>query len=394
MAVARLGGKNHGMTLFPACSSVSLARSSLIYDWRRYLAAVLAVTFAGLLVLVQLALLLGMFASVSVAIDKSNADLWIGYRNTKSVDIGRPVPPGSDSTALIHPQVQSIEPISSAFGDLRRADGTAVSVFLYAIDPRPPSIAFARMLSPQQRASLEEPDAVLIDVADQEKLAAVIGSLVEINGKRVKIVGMVEGIRGVGGVTVLTSNLTARRLAPEISSQPTYFLVALKPKANSQEVAKDLADRSSVARYSVWTAKDFSIQSQTFWLLESGAGIGSGFASLLALIVGVVITSQTLSAAILASLKEYAALRALGVAHKDLRKVVLEQSFWVGIVGLAITSVLTLLIAWLGDTFRIAMIFPWWLVLTIAVIVLMIAVGSGALALRPLFKAQPADLLR
>ncbi len=70
---------------------VSLARSSLIYEWRRYLTAVLAVTFAGLLVLVQLALLLGMFSTVSVVIDDSNAQFWIGFRNTESVDMGRPV---------------------------------------------------------------------------------------------------------------------------------------------------------------------------------------------------------------------------------------------------------------------------------------------------------------
>jgi putative ABC transport system permease protein len=374
--------------------SVSLARASLIYDWRRYLAAVLAVTFAGLLVLVQLALLLGLFGSVSVAIDESKADLWIGFRNTKSVDLGRAVVSGSDTSALIHPQVKRVEPMSNAFADLRRADGVAVSVFITAIDPRPDGIAFARMLSAQQRALLEEPDAVLIDVADQGKLAATTGSMVEINGKRTKIVGMVDGMRGVGGVNILASFATARRIAPEIAGQPTYLILKLDPDANPKEVAKDLADRSAVPRYSVWTAKDFSIQSQTFWLLESGAGIGSGFASLLALIVGVVITSQTLSAAILASLKEYAALRALGAAHAALRKVVLEQSFWVGVAGLTITGALALAIALMGDALRIAMVFPWWLVSTIAVIILMIAVGSGVMALRPLFKAQPADLLR
>jgi putative ABC transport system permease protein len=374
--------------------SVSLARASLIYEWRRYLAAVLAVTFAGLLVLVQLALLLGLFGSVSIAIDQSKADLWIGYRNTKSVDLGRAVVSGSDSSALIHPLVSKVEPMSNAFADLRRSDGVAVSVFIYAIDPRPNAIAFARMLSAQQRALLEEPDSVLIDVADQEKLAATTGALVEINGKRAKIVGMVEGIRGVGGVSIITSQATARRMAPDIDGQPTYLLLKLAPGVNPKQVAKDLADRASAPRYSVWTAKDFSIQSQTFWLLESGAGIGSGFASLLALIVGVVITSQTLSAAILSSLKEYAALRALGVAHASLRHVVLEQSFWVGIVGITITGVLTLGIAWMGDALRIAMAFPWWLVSTIAVIVLIIALGSGVMALRPLFKAQPADLLR
>ena len=88
---------------------VSIARSGLRHDWRRYLAAVLAVTFSGLLVVVQLALLLGMFATVSVAIDRSTADLWIGARNTPSVDLGRPLPDGADARAWAHGGVERVE---------------------------------------------------------------------------------------------------------------------------------------------------------------------------------------------------------------------------------------------------------------------------------------------
>ena len=53
---------------------VSLARATLLHEWRRFLAAVLAVAFSGLLVLVQLALLVGMFGTVAVYIDESNAE--------------------------------------------------------------------------------------------------------------------------------------------------------------------------------------------------------------------------------------------------------------------------------------------------------------------------------
>jgi hypothetical protein len=53
-----------------APATVSFARSSLLFDSRRYIKAVLAVTFPGLLVSVQPALLLGLCGSVSMAIDK------------------------------------------------------------------------------------------------------------------------------------------------------------------------------------------------------------------------------------------------------------------------------------------------------------------------------------
>jgi putative ABC transport system permease protein len=373
---------------------VSIARSSLIYDWRRYLAAVLAITFAGLLVVVQLALLLGLFGSVSAVIDKSSADLWIGFRNTQSVDLGRPISVSSDAAAWTHPGVRRVERYVAAFGDLRRSDGVPVSVYLNAIDPAPDGLAYRRLLSPPQRALLREPDAILIDTADARKLGGQIGKVVEINGKRAHIVGLVDGLRSVGGVNVLASYATARSLALETANQTTFYLLQLRPGFEPDRVAREIADKSALPRYTVWTSEAFSIASQTYWLLESGAGIGSGFASVLALIVGIVITSQTLAAAILASIKEFAALRALGVSRRSLKAVVIEQSLWVGAIGLAITAALTLLIAWLGDSYRIAMAFPWWMLITVALTMMAIAVLSGLMALRPLLNAEPASLLR
>jgi putative ABC transport system permease protein len=374
--------------------TVSIARASLIHEWRRYLAAVLAVTFAGLLVVVQLALLFGLFATVSVAVDTSKADLWIGFRNTQSVDLGRTIPAGSDALAWAHPGVERIERYSILFGDLRRADGVPMSVVVNAIDVAPDALAFAQLLSPAQGAALRTPGALLIDAADTGKLDAKVGSAMEINGKRVRIAGTVEGLRAIGGVNAIVSYATARALAPDSASETTYYLLTVRRGYDPGQVALELADQRPVARYSVWHAPRFSAESQIYWLLESGAGIGSGFASLLALIVGVVIASQTLSGAILASIKEFAALRALGVSRRSLRAVVAEQALWVGVAGLSVTAVLTVVMAWLGETLRIAMQFPWWMLGGVAVLMLGIAMLSGLLALRPLLAAEPASLLR
>lgn len=373
---------------------VSIARASLIFEWRRYLAGVLAVTFAGLLVIVQLALLLGLFGTVSVVVDQSTADLWIGYRNTQSVDLGRPISRAADARAWAHRGVERVERYVSANGDLRREDGVPVSVVIHGIDTAPAAAAFAKVLSPAHRALLRDPNAILIDAADTGKLGARVGTVVEINRKRARIVGVVEGVRAVGGVNVVASFATARALDPKTAEQTTFSLVRLKPGFSLDVVAREIADTARVPRYSVWVANDFSVQSQTYWLLESGAGIGSGFASLLALLVGLVITSQTLSGAILTYIKEFAALRALGVSHSALRAVVIEQAAWVGLAGLAVTAVLTGIVAWLGDTWRIAMSYPWWMLLPVVVVLMGIAVVSGLLALRPLLRAEPASLLR
>lgn len=375
---------------------ISLARSSLIYEWRRYLAAVLAVTFSGLLVLVQVALLLGMFGTVSALIDYSDAELWIGFRNTQSVDLGRAIPPNADVNARMHPAVKRVEQLHMAYAEWRREDGVAVTAVVHSIDPRPEGLAFAKLLTPESRNKLNEPDAVLIDEADRRKLGVVEGSLVEINGKRVRVAGLVSGIRAIGGVNVLTSHAMGRRLDPSLApgTETTYYLVKLRQEGSADEVASAIADQGPIKRYSVWHAGDFAIQSQLYWLFESGAGTGAGVAALLGLIVGVVITSQTLAAAILASLKEFAALRALGVARGSLRDVVLEQALWIGAAGLALTYAIAGLVGWGASRYQVAMGFPWWLISGTGALVFGIAVGSGLYALRPLFQADPATLLR
>lgn len=375
--------------------AVSIARASLRHEARRYVAAVMSVTFAGLLMLVQVALLQGLFGTVSAPIDRSSAALWIGFPNVPSVDLGRAVTVHAESRTRIHPDVLQIEPMASTGGDLRRADGVAMSVFVQAMETRPDAMAFAHVLGPAQRALLDEPDGLLIDEADLGKLGVAIGSDVEINGRRGRIVGTVVGLRGIGGITVMASFATAQRFDPNLRrSEPQYLLLGLRPGADAARVAADLADPAPHARWQVYEAQAFATQSQLYWLLESGVGLGAGFGVLLALLVGMVITSQTLAAAIIASIKEFAALRALGVSRAALRTVVLQLALWIGCIGLLLTAVLTFGAWALAQSQHVAMVVRPWAIAATAVLVMLITIVSGLFALRPLFQAEPASLLR
>ena len=374
---------------------VSIARASLVYEWRRYLAALLSVTFAGLLVVVQAGLLHGLFRSVSLPVDRSSAQLWVTFPNLLSVDHARPVSSHADALARMNPAIERVERYSVTGGDMRRPDGVAVSIIVHAIDTRPDAMAFSGMLTLAQRSRLDEPDALIVDRADLGKFGVDVGGLVEVNGKRARVVEAIDGLRSVGGVAAIASFETGRRFDESLRrDEPHYVLLGLLPQADIQRVAQEIADTVSPPRYSVSVAPEFSRRSQLYWLLESGVGIGAGFAALLALMVGVVIASQTLSAAILASLKEFATLRALGVSPGQLRAVVFELAAWIGVVGLVLTGLLTVLVAAVAKAHHIAMAFSGWLVAGTAVSILLITALSGLYALRPLFRAEPANLLR
>ncbi len=147
---------------------------------------------------------------------------------------------------------------------------------------------------------------------------------------------------------------------------------------------------------SAFTTRDFSRRTQLHWLLKTKAGIALGYAAALGLLVGAVVTSQTLYAATVASLREFAVLRALGIPRWRIAFMVVSQSFWIGIIGIALALPAVYGLAWAADRMMGVPIvsLPWWLQTSAAVVTLGMALFSGLFALRSLRQIEPATLLR
>jgi putative ABC transport system permease protein len=111
-------------------------------------------------------------------------------------------------------------------------------------------------------------------------------------------------------------------------------------------------------------------------------------------LVGAAITSQTLIAAVNGSIREYATLNALGVGVGALRKVVLEQAFWVGFLGLLGASVLGIVLLWLARSQDVPVVLNVPAALACIALVMGLAAVSGLAAMRSLRRADPATLLR
>lgn len=374
---------------------VPLARKTLVYEWRRFLPSALAVAFSGLLLLVQAALVLGIFNSAAVYIKKSGGDLWAGYPGTQSIELGRPIPHDAQIKLLMDPEVERVEPFRWIDGDWRGpADKGGVSVFISGIDTRPDAMMFSDVLAPELRARLDEPDSVIIDRADLAKLGIDVGAQAVVNGRRVRIVGVGNGLRALGGVNIVTSLATARRLeADNEAGDVAYYLVKLRDPQRADEVRKRLQP-SGTRRYEIWTRQAFAHRAVTYWMFETGAGLGVIFLAAVVFLVGAVITSQTLMGAVAGSIREYATLHALGVGFSALRGVVVKQSAWVGAFGLVVGGLVTALIVWLAHRRDVPVQLDALTVAICAVAVMGIALVSGLMAVRALRHADPALLLR
>jgi len=375
---------------------VALARKTLIYEWRRFLPAMLAVGFAGLLQLLQLALVLGIFGSTSLYITGSSADVWIGYPGTQSVGQGRSIDSDVESRILMDPAVQRVEPYIWVDGDWRGVTETGgVSVFVSGIDTRADGLMFSKALPLDLRERLNEPDAVVVDRSDLDQLGVDIGQAATINGHQVRVVGISSGLRALGGVNVICSLDTARHLDSDAEDiGPTYLVAKLRDPTQANAVAVRLRGDTAFGPYTTWSADDFANISVRYWMFDTGAGAGVLFLAGIVFLVGAVITSQTLIAAVNGSVREYATLNALGVGVGALRRVVLEQAFWVGALGLLGASVLGVLLLLLARGQNVPVVLNLPAALGCIVLVMGLAAVSGLAAMRSLRAADPATLLR
>ena len=100
---------------------MSLALSTLIYEWRRYLAAIIALALAGVLMLALGAMFIGIMQSFTATIDKSRAQLIILSPKARRWAAGRaaaagPLPKRVVPLIYRHPDVVEVQDLPDDFG--------------------------------------------------------------------------------------------------------------------------------------------------------------------------------------------------------------------------------------------------------------------------------------
>ncbi len=376
---------------------VALARKTLLHEWRRFLPAVVAVAFSGLLLMVQAALVLGIFGSAAVYIEASEGDLWVGYPGTRTIELGRLLPSDTDIWVRLDEAVDRVEPYRWIYGDWRvRNDLGAFSMYVSGIDTSIDGLVFAKVLPTDLRLRLEQPDSVIVDATDLDKLGVAVGDHPRINGHVVEVVCTVSGLRTLGGVNILASLETAGRIQPGglADDRVAYYVVRLRDPSQLQAAHQRLNEQGRQHGFQVWTRDEFSKVVTHYWLLETGAGLGVLFLAVVVSVVGAVITSQTLMGAVAGSAAEYAALQALGIGMSALRAVVLEQAAWIGATGIVLGTFGAAAALWLARRHDVPVAVDGWASLGCAALVFGIALVSGWAAVRALRRADPATLLR
>jgi putative ABC transport system permease protein len=365
---------------------------TLWHERQRFLPGILAVAFSALLIALQCGLLLGLFTIMSIPVDHTSADIWVGHPEVLSVDLGRPIPEAWLSRLAVQPEVERVEVSLQGFAYWAKPDGGAEVCMVIGSRLEAGSMGAVKELTPELRTRLAEPGAIVVDESELERLGLKeVGDVAEVLDSRVRLVGLVRGLKSIGGPYIFCSIETARHLLRLRKDQTTFLLARCRHPQDAPAVVERLRGYSNM---SVFTTQEFSTRSRVHWLTKTKAGIGMGFAALLGLLVGAVVTSQTLYAATAASLREYAVLRALGIPRWRMVLTVLAQSFWVGLAGVCIALPTVFFLAQGADALGAKVLLPLWLLGSAAAVTMTMALLSGLAALRSLRLAEPAALLR
>jgi putative ABC transport system permease protein len=369
--------------------------TTLWHDRQRFLPGVLAVAFSSLLIALQCGLLLGLFSITSIPIDHTRADIWMGAPGVLSVDLGETIR-GSYEGRLekFRSHVSQVEPYLQGFAYWAKPEGGRELCMVIGSRLSPDALGAVKELTPDLRAKLSERNAIVIDESDKGRLGITnIGEYAEITGTRVRVVGFTQGLRSLAGPYVFCHIETARNLLKGLApGQVTYVLAKCKNSEDAPRIVQEL--RKEYSDVSAFTSSEFSLKSRLHWLFKTKAGVALGYAALLGLLVGAVVTSQTLYAATVASVREFAVLRALGIPRWRIVGMVMSQSIWVGIFGVALGFVAVHAAKAIAATLGASVELPTWLQIAAAAVTMTMAILAGITALRSLRQVEPAMLLR
>lgn len=399
---------------------MSLALATLLYEWRRYMAAVVALAFSGLLVLAQVGIFVGIGKGFTAQIDRARADIMVLGPGAKAL-FGGPsgLPRRMIPLVYTHPEVLQVAPLDGSGGRFQnilspeeqaKADARAKRagkggkgggggrksefVNVTVIDAIPGFVTVPTDYTLSMVEALRRPYAVAVDQTALKRLGVKKGDKALYNGKTITIGVVTQGYPNIIQPTLVMSRDTLRMLGEADTGQRVGpLMVQIRDPARAEIVAAQL-NKKGDGKFRAWTRQELADANSGAMLDDQIIGIILGFSAFLGLLIGVVITWQTLRGAIMANIKEFASLRALGVSMGDLRNIVMELSFWVGIVGVVASAALTWLVSLAATAGGVPMSFPPMLVAVVAVFLIVIAMVSGFLSLGVLKNSQPADLLR
>ncbi|MCW5771781.1 MAG: ABC transporter permease [Rhodospirillaceae bacterium] len=377
----------------------SVALKMLTGDRAKYLGLVFGIAFATMLMSQQVSIFIGLMArTASQILDVREADLWVMDPRVQYVEEVEPM------TATQLWRVRGVEgvawatPFFKALTVARSVDGVLQQVFILGVDDASLAGMCPAMLM-GNAADLKRPDAVVIDRAGHffiwPNAAVKPGRSFELNDRRAVVVGICEAAAPFTTFPVVFAKYSdALRYVGRTRKPLSYILVRAAAGEDVSALARRIEAQTGL-RALTW--RQFMWATIDYYLERTGIPVNFGITVALGFIVGAAVAGQTFYIFVLENLRQFGALKAMGVGNRAILGMVLLQALVVAGIGYSLGIALSA--AFFEVTGRVAVSLrgfslPWEVMAGTAGAVLAIILIASFASIRRVLVVDPAIVFR
>lgn len=375
-----------------------IAIRMLTGDKQKFCGLLFGIAFSTLLITQQLTIFVNLIErGASGVYNVPTADVWVMDEVSRTTDVNFAMP----STALDRvrgvPGVEWAVPHLRANASVRSKDGDLEGVSVIGVDDAT-LIGLPDRIIQGSSDVLSQPDSVIIDDVGSLRLFedghSPIGERLELNDQRAVIRGIADAVPSfTSQVTLYTKYSQALQYVPGTRNRLTFVLVGASEGVTQAELAKRIHDATGLRAR---TRAEFAQDGVDFIIQNTGIPLNFGITVVLGFIVGVAIVGLTFSLFIRDNIKQFGALKAIGVTNGKIAKMVAVQAGMVGMIGygLGVLGTVGFIYAFSANPTFKGFYIPWQIPLISFAAMLLIITLTGWVALRGVMNTEPAAVFR
>jgi putative ABC transport system permease protein len=375
-----------------------IAWKMLTGDSAKYFGTVFGVAFGVLLISQQTAIFVGLMQRTAHAVlNVRDARIWVMDPYMQNADEIKPLPDSDLARIRGVPGVAWAVRYYKSLGRAKIETGHFRQVFMLGIDDDTLVGGPVTMIA-GSLADLRRPDSIIIDKAGYEYLwgnePIRLGRELEMNDRRAVVVGICEAMPPFQTFPVVfTRYSNAIRYVAGERNVMSFVLVEPQAGLTVPEVCRRIHDQTGLMASSrdefMWTVINY-------YLKHTGIPVNFGITITLGFIVGTAIAGQTFYLFTIENLKQFGALKAMGVSNGRLTLMVLMQASIVGLIGYGLGIGTTALFFELTNdiTALSGFYLPWEVALLTFGAVSVIIVVASFISLRRVLVLEPAIVFR
>ena len=245
---------------------------------------------------------------------------------------------------------------------------------------------------------LREPDSVVIDKAGYVLLfpgePLQLDRTLELNDHKATIVGISDASAPFASYPVMHTRYSqAVNFVGRERTQLSFVLVRPQPGVDALELARRIEEQTGLRAR---TGEQFEWDCVLYYLRNTGIPVNFGITIAIALIVGVVVAGQTFYIFTIENLKQFGALKAIGVTNWRITGMIVLQALTVGTFGFAVGSGLCAFFfaITLNNLPTRGLVLMWQNMIGTGVAILFIVILASLISIRRVLVLEPAEVFR